>query len=101
MAFAEDFDLFFDLDDFAIAVDYNGNSINAIFDNAHKEYSDGVRIVSMTDPMLTLKSSDVDDFSISQEDTITVEGSDYIISDLQPDGTGVHILKLRDKVGSG
>ena len=79
---------FFSLSDFAILATVRGRQINVIFD---QQYVDTLG-VETSQPAATCASSDVAD--VEQDDSITVDGREYRIIGVQPDGTGVTVLRL-------
>lgn len=93
MAFAEDLAVFLDTDDFAVTATLAGGAeLAVIFDKAYIAALGGQ--VSATQPMCMLKTSDVTDNAIARGTAITIAGTAYSVRDLQPDGTGMHVLEL-------
>lgn len=94
MAFTEDLTVFFNTDDFAVVVTkVDETTFDAIFDNAEYQVQDGDQVVSMRQPELLCRESDVS--SLSQGDTLTVNGTNYTLAKPEPDGTGIIRLVLR------
>jgi len=72
-------------------------SFLAVFDTAHATLemdADSGAQVSTTRPMLTMRLADIA-FEPHVRDTLTVEGEDYEVVDVQPDGSGMARLVLR------
>ena len=93
--FTEDLDEFLDPIDFAIEVETSKKTFYAIFDAEPYDVELGEGIVSINAPRLTAcKASDVSD--LSQGDVITVDGSDYTVKDVRPDGTGLATVELKE-----
>lgn len=92
MAFTEDVTEFFDqTDGFAVACTVDGASVSGIFDNA---YLQSLGITAGTGPVLLLPAASVG--SADQGDSITVAGTSYTITGLEPDGTGLVLLRLQE-----
>ena len=92
MALLEDFSVFFNVDDFAVATTLNGVAVKAIFDNNYELGSVGPFGMSGTQPMLTLSTASVPANPIGK--SAVVSGVAYTIAAHQPDGTGVSQLLL-------
>lgn len=82
MAFTEDLDEFFPADGFSQAVTIGGVSVQAVFRN---EASDAL-LAAGTQPVLTVKSSDV--ASTARGTAVVVNGTNYTVAKIEPDGTG-------------
>lgn len=80
---------FFSLTDFAVPATVRGRQINVIFD---EQYVDALGVES-SQPAATCESALVDD--VEQDDTMTVGGREFRIIGVQPDGTGVTVLRLQ------
>jgi hypothetical protein len=80
---------FFSLTDFAVQALVRGRTINVIFD---EQYVDALGVES-SQPAATCSSADVDD--VEQDDMITISGREFRIIGVQPDGTGVTVLRLQ------
>jgi hypothetical protein len=96
MAFEEDLSLFLSADEFAVpvqAVTRHSEVVQfqVIFDNGYSAqlggYADG------TQPTALARSVDVAD--LVQGCAFTVAGADWLVTDLQPDGTGMTLIVLR------
>ncbi|PTR17498.1 hypothetical protein C8R31_101662 [Nitrosospira sp. Nsp2] len=88
MAFAEDLSVFFDTDEFADAVTYNGAPLAGIFDNA---YFEGQGIQG-SQPVFTCPTADV--ASARHGDLLVRAGVTYKVVGVEPDGTGITLLRL-------
>ena len=80
---------FFNAADFAVQATVRGRTINIIFD---EQYID-VEGVESSQPAATCQSADVAD--VEQDDALTVQGREFRIIGIQPDGTGVTVLRLQ------
>jgi hypothetical protein len=98
---AEDRLIYLDLDAFGSEVTYRpaGNlsltsQILGIFDAAHLSVDVGSGVpVSSSNPIFTCRSADLTGGG-KEGDRLTVDGSDYLVRDVQPDGTGMTVLEL-------
>jgi hypothetical protein len=88
MAFAEDLSVFFDTDEFADAVTYNGVTINGIFDNA---YFEGQGIQG-SQPVFICPTASVS--NALHGDELVRNSVTYRVVGVEPDGTGVTLLRL-------
>ena len=88
MAFTEDLSVFFDTDEFADSVTYNGVAIAGIFDNA---YFEGQGIQS-AQPVFTCPTASVPD--AKHGDVLIRAGITYKVVGVEPDGTGITLLRL-------
>lgn len=99
MPFAEDLSLFFNADEFAslvsIAQQDGGTviSVSGIWDDGYRESVLGMAGMSTSDPRFTCATVDVD--GVEVEDTLTKDGTQYVVAEIQPDGTGITTLMLR------
>lgn len=80
------------LNDFGETVEYNGNYLKGIFENPHQEIGIGEMDFSMQEANVVMRS--IDASYIAQDDTVTINKVEYLITDLQPDGTGFTTLML-------
>ncbi len=85
----DDLDGMLDLEVFAEQATVGGTVISAIFD---AEYGEALW-VSGTSPAIWCKSSDVDEVEVG--DAVTVSGGSYAVAGIEPDGTGLTVLKLQ------
>ena len=69
--------------------------VRGIFDDAHFEVDNGITIVSTSEPQLHVRTSDVTGSpSVLQGATVIISGDSYTVTDIQPDGTGMTLLRL-------
>jgi hypothetical protein len=66
--------------------------LNGIFDAAHFSLDLGAGSVSTRELQFTCATEDTEGFT--QDDVLEIAGVRYVIADLQPDGTGITVLKL-------
>jgi hypothetical protein len=85
----DDLDTMFDGWD---GVSYNGASIDGIFDDAYRGLNTASGEIETSAPALQVKSSDVT--GIAHGSTITVNAITYKVTGIEPDGTGVTVLRL-------
>lgn len=80
-------------DDFAVAVTYDGGTINGIFDNETIPVeAGGLVVIHQEQPRLTCRTSDVP--SIAEGEVMTISGTDYAVQAWVHDGTGVTTVQL-------
>ena len=91
MPFTEDFTAFTSTDDFATSAVFSGNgaTVNVIFD---KDYLDPLNMES-SGPQAA--GAEADFPSVVHGQTLTINSIAYSIINVQPDGTGWVVLKLR------
>lgn len=90
--FVEDLAPFFDTaSGFAQVATVSGQSVPVIFDSGYTAALGG--LVESTGPICQARTADVED--VVQGSTITIDGTDYTVTGVQPDGTGVTTLQLR------
>ncbi len=77
--------------DFAVAATFSGGTKQAIFDNGYAGAFAGM--VPDTDPRLTCRTSDVS--AVAVGDSVTVNAVAYTVCAIEPDGTGITILRLK------
>lgn len=94
MPFTEDFTDFLKTDEFATAVTVGGISVNAIFDNDYipVDLGNGVQVESVG-PAILCATADVS--GVAQGAAVVVNGTNYTVAEVQPDGTGLTTLRLR------
>lgn len=91
MAFTENLAPFFSISDFAVAALWKGTtSVNGIFDNGYLEAIAGVTEGSA--PTFTCSAADVP--SVAHGDALVVNAASYQVRGVEPDGTGVVLLRL-------
>ncbi len=94
MAFTEDLSEFFDTTyGFAVTATYNGStSVNGIFDAEYFEPDAGFAGVQSSQPVFLCRTTDV--ASATHGQTLVISGATYHIAGVEPDGTGLTLLKL-------
>ncbi len=90
--FAEDLTQFFRTDDFAIAATWSVGpaTVKGIFDAA---YLRALGMVDATGPVFVCAAADMP--GVDQGQTLTIAGTVYLITGVEPDGTGVLTVQLR------
>lgn len=94
MAFTEDLSEFFDTTHgFGVTATYNGATpINGIFDAAYFEPEAGFGGIQLSQPVFLCRTADVP--SATHGQTLVVNSVNYQIVGVEPDGTGMTLLKL-------
>lgn len=94
MAFTEDLSEFFDTTyGFAVTATYNGStSVNGIFDAEYFEPDAGFAGVQSSQPVFLCRTADVS--SATHGQVLVVNSATYHIAGVEPDGTGLTLLKL-------
>lgn len=90
---------FLDVDEFGISLSLVLGSpvteISGIFDDAHFEIDNGISVISSSEPMAHVRTSDVTGSpSVLQGTTVIIAGDSYSVTDIEPDGTGMTLLKM-------
>lgn len=79
-----------------VTVDPNGSAspVRAVFDAGYLRI-DGIGITptSSVSPELTVRDSDITE--VTTGTTIAVKGVNYTVDDIQPDGNGMTVLKIK------
>ena len=88
MAFDEDLSVFFDTDEFADAVTYNGAPLVGIFDAAYFEASG----IQGNQPVFICPTASVP--AARHGDILVRSGVTYKVVGVEPDGTGITLLRL-------
>jgi hypothetical protein len=93
MPFDEDLGEFLDTDEFATAATYtpaggSAKTVNGIFDARYFEALG----IDGTQPAFTCVASDVPD--AARGDALVIDSVDYKVSGVEPDGTGLTVLRL-------
>lgn len=83
----ETFDAYFN--DFAIPATVGGVSVRAIFDAA---YADPLGMAGNS-PQLTIATEDLPAVAVGQ--AVVVNATNYTVTGIEPDGTGISTLLLR------
>lgn len=106
MAMTEDLSAFFSLSEFAHTVIMVGETVSGIFDNGYALGNVGAFGMAGCEPKLTMASADVPPRVVDTyhrwcfepfdavDLLITVNGAAYKIVAIEPDGTGVSVLRL-------
>ena len=94
MAFTEDLSPFFSTSDFAVEALWNGaTSVPVIFDS---EYIEALRgVVEGSGPVALCAAADVP--GIAHGDTQVIDGVTYKVRGVEPDGTGLVLLRLEQQ----
>lgn len=97
MAFTEDLSEFLDPTyGFAVTATYNGvTSVNGIFDAQYFEPEAGLGGVQASQPVFLCRAADVP--SAVHGQTLVVNAVTYQIVGVEPDGTGMTLLKLEQQ----
>ena len=69
----------------------NKGAFTAIFDRQYAGVGEGAAVESYS-PALTCRSVDAE--TLAHGDELTVDGDDFVVRSLQPDGTGVTVVIL-------
>jgi len=81
------------LNDFGVDCVFNRKNFKGIFDNAFNELTPGGNVsFSIQEAQLHCRTSDIVTVEIGS--TVKVDGSNFIVQDKQPDGTGMTVLML-------
>lgn len=98
MPFAEALAPFFDPADFGIEAAYlplgstdDPVPVNGIFDKA---YVDPLGVVEGAAPVFTCAAASVP--AVKHGDALTIDGTTYTVRGVEPDGTGVVLLRLEE-----
>jgi len=99
MAFTEDFTEFFNTDDFAVTASYTetGQSavnVDGIFDDEYLLEEGGSVGFASSTPVFHCATSSVS--AAAPNDLITINGTNYTIVNVRPDGSGTTILILTE-----
>ena len=90
MPFAEDLAPFFAPSDFGSAALWNGAPVLGIFDRVYLEPIGNS--VEGTSPVFQCPAASV--VGVAQGDTLTIAGDAYTVRGVEPDGTGLVLLRL-------
>jgi hypothetical protein len=81
------------LNDFGVDVKLSNKTIKGIFDNPHNPLSVGGEVqFSVQEAYVLVETSDVTD--VAYGTTLTIADDSYVVTDVQPDGTGMTNLML-------
>jgi hypothetical protein len=75
--------------DFAKSATVNGVTINVIFDEGYQQQ---LGIIEDQNPMITCKDTDV--VGVTHGLAVVVNGRNFKIREVQPDGNGITVLQL-------
>ncbi len=89
MAFTEDIAAYFD--DFGVDATVAGAAVRGIFDNG---FLIALGVTAGSGPVLLVDSAGVT--SAAQGGTVTLPGGSYTITAMEPDGTGMTLLRLQE-----
>ena len=100
MSFTENFDNFFDTDDFAVSATWtpsggDATAVIGIFDNEYFEAGGGEVGAEGSKPAFHCETADIP--NAAQGDAIVINTVNYLIINIQPDGTGQSLLILEDQ----
>lgn len=87
MAFVENLDVFFL--DFGITAVVDGGFVRGIFDN---QFATTLGFTAGTGPILLCKTADI--AAVEQGGPVHVGATNYTVSAIEPDGTGLTLLRL-------
>ena len=94
---AADRAIFFSINDFGVAATYRrgatDSTVNGIFDNEFVQVDVAEVPYDSTEPVFYCRTADLP-AGYTVGDRLTVDGVFYTIREFQPDGTGVHKLRL-------
>lgn len=90
-----DLDFFFAESEFAKKAVVAGKEIPVIFDRAFQESVQGDVVVMNREPTMHAKSSDLE--SVARGTVVQIDGNDYEVCQLEPDGTGITVVILKGK----
>ena len=92
MAFTEEFDEFFDVNDFGITITIDGSSVIAIFDHEYVE----VNGVDSRRPVIQFEAAAKSD--AAQGMPVVANSVNYVIEVIEPDGQGLTSAILRTAI---
>lgn len=93
LPFLSDLSDILNLDEFAVAVTYNGGTINGVFDNETVPVDSGGFVqIHQEQPRFTCRTADVP--TIAEDQAMVIGGVNYIIKAWVHDGTGVTTVQL-------
>lgn len=90
MAFTEDQSIFFSTDDFGVAGTFGADTINGIFEDIHVETDN----ISGFKPTFLISADDVG--KVSNGEVCTINGTGYVVRDINRTGDGLHLLILEE-----
>ena len=81
--------------DFAERVSTPVGTLLGIFDEQHAGVLEEPEVDSVA-PMLTCRTDDLARLRVGHGSVLTLRGMSYIVRSVQPDGTGVTVLRLQE-----
>lgn len=90
MAFVEDLDAFFSVDEFAVAAELDGLPVVGNFHRAYGETFDGL---ATSHPRFVLPTASA--LRVTQDSLLRVGDEKFAIRSVEPDGTGITVLTLQ------
>lgn len=82
--------VFFNTDEFGVAVIKGTDTFNGVFDN---DLDEELNITSES-AVLAVRTADVSAYTIAIDNTLTIDSASYKVREVLPDNTGVHHLVL-------
>lgn len=79
-------------DDHGVICRYKGAEFSGIFNKEYFEQEAGFAGIASSEPVLYVGSDDIK--GIVRGATITVDGIDFTVATIEPDGTGLTVLML-------
>lgn len=90
---AHDRNGFINPNEFGLVVHRPGSSsFSALFDEEHLELEIGGNAISSRQPELIAQDADIT--GLAQGSPLVINGQPYTVTDIQPDGTGMSVIKL-------
>lgn len=81
------------LNDFGVDVVFGDSTFRGIFDSPHNPIEVGGEVAfSIQESTVLVRTADAT--SVAQGSSLTVDGRGYVVTDIQPDGTGMTVLTL-------
>jgi hypothetical protein len=93
--FDEDLDIFFELDEFAVEVECNATTFNAIFDKPTMNTESFDASIEAEHSRIQCKTADLTTANAKRKDAITVDGNNYTIAQIRQEGQGTSIVWLK------
>jgi len=82
------------LEDFGVTASFGFGDVTGIFNAPHEMLEGGAVEIDGEAPTLLCRSADI--ASAGSGDSVTIEGATYEVYSVQPDGTGMTLLELRE-----
>lgn len=89
MSFTEDLTPYFA--DWGVSATIGAATVTGIFDSV---YQQALGLVAGSSPQLVIRSADAG--SVANGSAVTVAGTSYTVTAIEPDGTGLTILRLQE-----